>query len=483
YNETENVANPKKYNPAVASKTENDGAYRIPDIILANTYYVYAFVPERPVYFRRVYISSNSMTGIDFDIMPSTPTLKVTMKRTESQNVFRFIIESPRPLVAPPECYYSPGAVFNALRKVRALPTAGAKNTFTVDVEIPSTSEEEYYTLSIKAQYGMTDYMTEELNFSQKFLAKAKKEVADELAEGGSILIDDERSDNTEVMLDPGTLTSDEMVNLPIGGFLTALPNFKMSKMGRDISTLIDSAMQGIAASEVYEIGLEKAQVNKSFDVTLNYDRNKVTEEDIADLKIYKYNDATGKWEAMSGIMSLDPLTGTISVETDTLLPADAQKSAPKTVVKNGVFAINKAVSATQSGAFAVFKQDPNTAKIYAGSEFTVINFPNPFDLKTKTVNMQDVNSAPSQTITGTMLKYTLPANKSGKIKLYIYNLAGELVRELDEGDKTGGFYYYTEWDGRNDNGEECASGIYFLIAKRNDSKISSKPHKIAILK
>jgi len=112
-------------------------------------------------------------------------------------------------------------------------------------------------------------------------------------------------------------------------------------------------------------------------------------------------------------------------------------------------------------------------------------NFPNPFDLNSKTVTLVNP-SATAQTspnITGTMLKYSLPSTMSGAVKLYIYNIAGELVRTIDEGTKTGGFYYYVEWDGKNKDGASCASGVYFLIPKVGDKKALDKPVKLAIIK
>ncbi len=483
YNETENVINPAKYLPATTLKTENDGSYLIPDIILNNTYYVYAFVPERPVYYKRVYVSTNTMADIDFDIKPSTPTLKISMKRTENPYIFRFIIESPRPLVTTPECYYSPGATYDETKKVRALPTKGVKNSYALDVETPRDSNEENYTLRVKGQYGMNEYMTETLTFSQKSLMKAKKEVADELAEGGAILIDDERDDNTELKLTPGTLTSEEMAAMPLGGFLSALPNIKITKTSREISRLVETAMSDIVASDVYDISLDRAQVNKSFDVALKFDRAKVGDKELKDLKIYRYNEAGDKWVALEGVVTVDPLAGIISLETDSLATATQSKPAPKSAVKNGVFAINRAAPTSQKGVFVVFTQDPATAAAYAGKEFVIYNFPNPFDLKTKSVVLQDVTSNSNQAVKGTVIKYALPANKGGKIKLYIYNLAGELVRTIDEGDKIGGRYWYIEWDGKNDRGNDCASGVYFLIAEKDGEKLNSKPHKMAIIK
>jgi hypothetical protein len=456
----------------------------VPDIIKGNTYYVYAFVPERPVYYKRVYVSVDDTTDVDFDVKPSTPTLKVVMKRTDNPYIFRFIVESPRPLVSAPECYYSPGQTYNALAKIRALPTKSVKNSYIVEVEIPSNSDEEYYTLKIRGQYGMDEYMSETVTFSQKSSVKAKKEVADELAEGGSILIDDERSDNTEVKLEPGSLISEEMADLPVGGFLSALPNVNMSRTSKEISRLMDTVLADIAASDVYEMKLDRAQINKPFDVALTYDRRKVSDDEVADLKVYRYNDVTGKWKAMPGVVTVDPLTATVAVETDNIEQETTSRPAARSVIRNGVYAVNRAASTSQTGMFAVFKNDPETAKNYTGSEFVIINFPNPFDLKAKTVtpDLTDANFTQAS-ITGTLIKYSLPSDKSGAIKFYIYNLAGELVKTIDEGDKTGGYYYYVEWDGKNETGQSCASGVYFLVAKKGSEKLTGKPLKLAVIK
>ncbi|HUV59147.1 MAG TPA: CARDB domain-containing protein [Desulfatiglandales bacterium] len=66
------------------------------------------------------------------------------------------------------------------------------------------------------------------------------------------------------------------------------------------------------------------------------------------------------------------------------------------------------------------------------------------------------------------------------QVKIYIYNVAGELVRTLEEGDgieelagsKIG------KWDGRNESDEMVASGIYVYLIKSRGTK---KAEKIAI--
>jgi flagellar hook assembly protein FlgD len=49
-----------------------------------------------------------------------------------------------------------------------------------------------------------------------------------------------------------------------------------------------------------------------------------------------------------------------------------------------------------------------------------------------------------------------------------IYSLTGQLVRTLSLGRKDAGDYLNKEkaayWDGRNSNGEEVSSGVYFYV-------------------
>jgi len=51
-------------------------------------------------------------------------------------------------------------------------------------------------------------------------------------------------------------------------------------------------------------------------------------------------------------------------------------------------------------------------------------------------------------------------------VKINIYDSSGRLVRLMDLGGKSAGQYVDIDkavyWDGRNDSGEQIASGIYF---------------------
>jgi hypothetical protein len=67
-------------------------------------------------------------------------------------------------------------------------------------------------------------------------------------------------------------------------------------------------------------------------------------------------------------------------------------------------------------------------------------NYPNPFNLQT-------------------VIEYQLP--REGRVVLTVYNIVGQEVCTLTDEDKDAG-YYTVRWDGRDTNGVEVASGLYF---------------------
>jgi flagellar hook assembly protein FlgD len=79
-------------------------------------------------------------------------------------------------------------------------------------------------------------------------------------------------------------------------------------------------------------------------------------------------------------------------------------------------------------------------------------NYPNPFNpITTVTFKVQ-----------GSKFKVPLPTT------LKIYNILGQKVRTLVDEPKRAGNYEVV-WDGKDDNGKEVASGIYFYQLKAGD--------------
>ena len=81
---------------------------------------------------------------------------------------------------------------------------------------------------------------------------------------------------------------------------------------------------------------------------------------------------------------------------------------------------------------------------IDAPKDFTLgQNYPNPF----------------TPVLGSTELSYTIPA--SGLTSLIIYNQLGEVVKTFVNGDLEAGSYSNVRWDGKDDRGNEVASGAY----------------------
>jgi len=63
---------------------------------------------------------------------------------------------------------------------------------------------------------------------------------------------------------------------------------------------------------------------------------------------------------------------------------------------------------------------------------------------------------------------------KAGHIELKIYNVAGQLVKTLVNGEQKAGTYKI-EWDGKDTNGKLMPSGIYFVELKVDDKFTKTK--------
>lgn len=64
--------------------------------------------------------------------------------------------------------------------------------------------------------------------------------------------------------------------------------------------------------------------------------------------------------------------------------------------------------------------------------------------------------------------------HKSGSLTVQVYNLKGQLIRILHEGIASAGTHYY-HWDGKDDNGRVCPSGIYFMRLADGSQSLSRK--------
>ena len=63
----------------------------------------------------------------------------------------------------------------------------------------------------------------------------------------------------------------------------------------------------------------------------------------------------------------------------------------------------------------------------------------------------------------GGSLAIGIKAENNDHVTVKIFNLSGQLVRPVQELDISQGQIYSCNWDGKNEQGETVASGIYFV--------------------
>ncbi|MBU2505311.1 MAG: VWA domain-containing protein [Bacteroidetes bacterium] len=110
---------------------------------------------------------------------------------------------------------------------------------------------------------------------------------------------------------------------------------------------------------------------------------------------------------------------------------------------------------------YTAFYSDPAVTIVkdekFSPDKFELLqNYPNPFN--------------PS-----TIIKYNIPAGMtSSVVKLCIYNLAGELIKVLVNGEHSTGLYSVI-WNGTNSQGLSAPSGVYFYTLESGNYRITKK--------
>lgn len=81
-------------------------------------------------------------------------------------------------------------------------------------------------------------------------------------------------------------------------------------------------------------------------------------------------------------------------------------------------------------------------------------------------------NCVPNPSRGSLSLSYQIPA--SGRVELGIYDITGRLVKTIINQDQPAG-KHQVRWDGRNEKGQNAASGVYFYSLKTGDRTVTKK--------
>ncbi|MFA6316017.1 MAG: hypothetical protein WC943_01250 [Elusimicrobiota bacterium] len=209
---------------------------------------------------------------------------------------------------------------------------------------------------------------------------------------------------------------------------------------------LVSTKVNGVnALSSFYSIFLPASirhQLKARADLTLSFDL--LSTSDTSKVDIYYYNYTLGRYVKETSGRRIDEANKTITVSVDHLSTFVVLDGAPA------------------YAAAGTLKTD----------RIVAFSFPNPADCVTHAGLTADTavgqiagGGASHPAFNGVMIRYSLPnsgANKFEETKINIYNVAGELVRSIDQGYLEGNKTYYMPWNCGNQRGKSVGSGIYF---------------------
>jgi plastocyanin len=126
-----------------------------------------------------------------------------------------------------------------------------------------------------------------------------------------------------------------------------------------------------------------------------------------------------------------------------------------------GHFPYHCAIHVSMTGVVVVSQRtdiNGNTGDVLLPSKIDLSSYPNPFNAQTR-------------------ISFNIP--EAGLVNLTVYDIAGRSIRTLVNEYRPAGISAVT-WDGRNNNGEQLASGIYFV---RMIAGGQSTTHRAVMLK
>jgi len=253
------------------------------------------------------------------------------------------------------------------------------------------------------------------------------------------------RSDDAGVTVPAGAIDQDMQLSVS-----TVIPT-DMSQMDAMMQTAQKNGAQPVDPPVDYEP--EGTQFAKPVTLTLPYNADLVAQAGLPEtaVQVNYWNPTQQQWLPLDS--TVDPDNHTVTAQTSH-------------------FSLYQVLTSTSVTPLALIPANGGA------TIFNVYNFPNPFDLVSKTVTT--INGAGAQVVRGTMIAISLPPNISGGGEIKIFNIAGHLVKTIALGSLQGGNYYYQEWDGTDDDGRDVASGVYIGELKVGGQ---TKMFKMALIK
>jgi hypothetical protein len=412
----------------------------------------------------RYVVASSSGEATTLDLVYLRPRPAVIGKARRSATTFELTFETNQPLRARTRNDENPAAIVSTLTAqgtLSNLAIASDRRRIT-GVYTPGVSESSF-TLLFNAYSALRDPESANV-LNPEFLLTSTFTFYPGLDDYHQASIPNLTGGEVALELDPGRVTlpegaffvdasstvrvaferSDELLQeasgLQAAGYTPAAANLRALRYPADrypegiLRAMAATPPTVVPRSSFYDVLLPAGvptTLRKPAELTLRYS----TGTDVSALAVYWYNAAANTYVRQDDVSGaaprIDGSDRTITIKIDHF--------STYVVFDSGVAAI----SGSQ----------------FSGGEIEAFNFPNPFDLNDKTVT--PIHGVPARAVRGTLIRFALPPDLSGSASVRIFTIAGRRVRTIDMGSLAGGKYYYQAWDGRNDAGEDVASGVY----------------------
>ena len=181
-------------------------------------------------------------------------------------------------------------------------------------------------------------------------------------------------------------------------------------------------------------------QLKQLADITFSYNTSLSSSTNADDINVWFYNATLGQFVVENTNRRLDTTNKTITVSVNhfsvfVVLGGQPQLQAPNATPFSSIIAYNFP-NPSDCGVHSNVQVDTAlTAGLGIGATFPAYK--------------------------GTMIRYSLPMGDAAGVTIRFYNLAGQLVKTIDQGQVQGGFTNYQNWDCTNNSGRQVASGVY----------------------
>lgn len=475
--------------PVLKTITGSSGTYTLTGLVAGDTYRVFLKVPGKYTLNQSTMATNGVISGIDFTMLAKPLDIEIFARKGAA---YEFTVLNPLDFKnGTAKWSESP---YNAAAATELPLQEQLSGVLRAYIPLDKLSAGKTYVLHAEAVSYSNKTVVKDLPFGLDYKGNAQQAI-------DGVLIGDDSDNgkggkNNEAAIDqsggdPSALVVPPGVLLPLSTAAVPSCTFKgedKNSADADVAAKVDALGKDAFAGNLYTIALSSvatANPDKGFDVTLAYDKNNSS---LNDLSVASYNSATEKWDTLDAVATVNPVKGTVKVKLKKLASVLAVKNKgprPTFASFNGreyVVRPQASGSGTWAATLAVVK--PSVAGgAYAGTKLKVFNFPNPFNLENKAVTAT-YGTVPNTS--GTTIHIEVPAANGGPCHIRIYTLAGELVKDISD-TCTAGTHNYINWDGKNKGGQEVANGVYYgvveLTGKKPSKNIKDATFKMAVIK